>query len=85
MACWKKAPMPICCARRSAFPRARSHACTEIDGKGAAFLERPIERFNGEIKRCVEVVGIFPNEAVITRLIGAIPLHDLGIRHPLGR
>lgn len=32
----------------------------------------PIERLNGEIKRRTQVVGIFPNEAVITRLIGAI-------------
>jgi putative transposase len=32
----------------------------------------PIERVNGEIKRRTEIVGIFPNEASITRLIGAI-------------
>ena len=32
----------------------------------------PIERLDGEIKRRTEVVGIFPNEEAITRLIGAI-------------
>jgi transposase-like protein len=34
----------------------------------------PIERLNGEIKRRAELVGIFPNEDVIIRLIGAILL-----------
>ena len=32
----------------------------------------PIERLNGEIKRRSNVVGIFPNEDAIVRLIGAI-------------
>ena len=40
------------------------------------YSTNPLERLNAEIKRPTNVVGIFPNDASITRLVGATMLEQ---------
>ena len=47
----------------------------EIDARVQTFLNR-LERLNKEIKRRADVVGIFPNDHSIVRLVGALMLEQ---------
>lgn len=51
----------------SAFPREHWPQIASTD---------EIERLNGEIKRRLDVVGIFPNPAAVIRLVGALMLEQ---------
>jgi putative transposase len=51
-----------------------AYMAVRVQHRAKLHSTNPLERLNGEIKHRSEVVGIFPNEAAVTRLIGALLL-----------
>jgi transposase-like protein len=72
------AKVPKGSAEMVAAPDITAFACFPQSHWRRLWTTNPFERVNGEIKRRADVVGIFPDEAAILRLVGAVLIetHD---------
>lgn len=71
-----RVPTKLATIRDDAEPDVLAYMTFPKEHRAKLHSTDPIERLDGEIKRRTEVVGIFPNDAAIVRLVGALLLEQ---------